>query len=110
MSHFAIACYRPKPGMESKLHDLVRSHFPVLAAQGLVTDRPPYIMQAGDGTVIEVFEWASLEAKNQAHRNEAVGQVWGKMAECADFPPIGDLAESRQPFSSFGAFPMTDDR
>lgn len=57
MSHFVIAAFKPKPGMQHALLAVVEKHWRVLQAQGLVTDRPLYAMQAGDGTIVEVFEW-----------------------------------------------------
>lgn len=103
MSYFSIACYRPKPGKDAMLLQAVREHYPVLKAEGLVTERLPYIMKAVDGSVIEVFEWKSIEAKELAHRNEAVGKLWQMFFACADFPPISELEEAKHPFSSFSA-------
>ena len=56
-------------GREAVLADLVRGHVPALRALGLATDRAPYAMRAADGTLVEVFEWASaaaIEAARQA--------------------------------------------
>ncbi len=101
MSQFAIACYRPKLGKEQQLLELVRDHLPTLRAAELVTERPSYIMRAKDGTVIEVFEWKSVEAKDRAHQSAAVGRIWQQMSECADFPPLSDLEEAHVPFPNF---------
>ena len=48
MSRFVIAAFKPKPGMQQPLLAVVEKHWRVLQAQGLVTDRPRYAMQAGD--------------------------------------------------------------
>jgi len=61
-----IAAYRPKPGKEDGLLELVRSRVPTLRQEGLVSDRAPTIMRAGDGTIIEVSEWKSREAIDAA--------------------------------------------
>ncbi|MEP6634687.1 MAG: hypothetical protein ABJA62_10820 [Luteimonas sp.] len=103
MNRYAIACYRPKPGRENDLLALVREHQPTLRAEGLAGDGPPWVMRAEDGTVIEVFEWRSLEAKDTAHRNPAVQALWGRMTECAEFPPLSALTETQRPFASFEA-------
>ncbi len=66
MSRCVIAAFKPKPGMQHALLAVVEKHWRVLQAQGLVTDRPRYAMQAGDGTIVEVFEWRSAEAIEQA--------------------------------------------
>jgi hypothetical protein len=101
LSHFAIACYRAKPGREEELLAVVREHMPALRAEGLVSDRPPHFMQAKDGTIIEVFEWKSSEAKDIAHRNEAVGKIWARFSACAEFPSLAELDETRHPFANF---------
>jgi hypothetical protein len=106
LSHFAVACYRPKPGREEELLGVVRDHMPALRAEGLVSDRPPYVMQARDGTIIEIFEWKSSEAKDIAHRNEAVGKIWTRFSECADFPSLAELDETRHPFANFLAMEL----
>ena len=45
MGRFVIAAYRPKPGHEDALLRELRDHLPVLRREGLVTDRPPYVMR-----------------------------------------------------------------
>ena len=57
MSIIAIACYRPLPGNGRKLLSAVRKNTPLLLALGLITNRPPILMQSTDGTFLEVFEW-----------------------------------------------------
>ena len=41
-----IVAYRPKPGKETELLELVRNRVPTLLKEGLVTDREPIIMRA----------------------------------------------------------------
>jgi hypothetical protein len=54
-----IVAYKPKPGKEADLLQLTREHVPLLRAEGLATDRPVIACQAKDGTIVEVFEWAT---------------------------------------------------
>jgi hypothetical protein len=96
-----IACYRPKPGREETLLDVVREHYTVLRGQRLVTEQVPFVMRANDGTVVEVFEWRSEEAKKQAHENDAVKEIWDRFTECSDPVGVGELEESERPFPSF---------
>jgi hypothetical protein len=49
-----IVAYKPKPGKESDLLELVRRRVPFLRGEGLVTDRIPTMMRCRDGTIIEV--------------------------------------------------------
>ena len=70
-----IAMYRPKTGKVSELEALVRKHFPVLKEYGLTTNKDPFIGRSSDGTIIEVFEWASLEAAQKAHDHPAIAKI-----------------------------------
>src|SRR2546430_10664841 len=67
MGVFVIAAYRPKKGKERLLRDVLKDHLPILRKERLVTDRPPYLMRAADGTFVEVFEWKSAAAIEAAH-------------------------------------------
>ena len=103
MGRFAIVAYTPKAGKELALLAAVRKHLHVLKTQELVTDKPAYVMRAGDGTIIEVFEWRSAEAVNQAHSNPAVQTLWGEFGAVCDYTPLTKLAETHQMFAEFDA-------
>ena len=96
-----IVAYKPKPGMESNLKVLTLNHHPRLREQDLVTDRLPIIMKSKDGTIIEVFEWKSEDAIQQAHTNKVVGQLWVEFSEVCDYIPIGQLPESSELFANY---------
>ena len=72
----SVACYKPKPGCEEVLLELVRNHLPPLRSEGLVTERPSILMRTADGTIVEIFEWVSQEAIAGAHQNPAVLDLW----------------------------------
>jgi hypothetical protein len=101
MGRTVIVGYKPKPGKEAALNELMKTHLPVLAKEGLVREKESYIMQAGDGTIVEVFEWLSVEAIEKAHTNPAVLELWAKYAEVCDYIPVGNLAEIANLFSGF---------
>src|SRR5438270_11376085 len=61
-----IVAYRPKPGRESELLEIVRNRVPTLREEDLVTDRVPVPMRARAGTIIEVSEWKSQETSEAA--------------------------------------------
>ncbi len=67
LGRIVIAGYRPKTGKREEIRMLCLTHVPMLRSFGLVTDRTPLLKEAQDGTVIEVFEWASNEAMASAH-------------------------------------------
>ena len=101
MGRIVIACYKPKPDKNEALRILMKEHLAILKSQDLVTDRASIIMEAQDGTVIEVFEWKSKEAIEAAHTNSAVQAMWQEYAEVCDYVPITDVAEAHQVFSEF---------
>ena len=101
MGRIVIAAYKPKPGREAELEKLMETHVPTLRSQGLVTEREPIIMRADDGTIVEVFEWLSKEAIEEAHKNATVLDMWQKYAEVSDYVPVSQLSESQQLFSDF---------
>lgn len=81
------------------------THLPRLREQGLVTDRESIMARAGDGTVIEVFEWTSAEAIEEAHSNPALLEMWDEYADVCDYVPISEIAEAADLFSGFQPFP-----
>jgi quinol monooxygenase YgiN len=96
-----IVGYKPKPGKADALRALMRTHVPRLRDEGLATARMPILMEAKDGTVIEVFEWVSAEAINSAHTNPQVLAMWGEYEEVCEYAPVGTVAESSELFSGF---------
>ena len=100
-----IVAYRPKPGNENELVDLVRSRVPTLRKEGLVSDRVPTIMRSRDGTIIEVSEWKSREAIDAAHKNPNVLAMWNKFFALCDCVPLKSLAEAEEMFAGFEPVP-----
>jgi hypothetical protein len=101
MGRIVIACYRPRPGMEQALEALVARHVATLRAIGLATDRPPITMQSGDGTLIEVFEWVSVEAIRAAHTHPVVVAMWEEYEKVCTYVPVAEVPEAADLFSEF---------
>jgi hypothetical protein len=101
MGQFSIACYKPKPGKDAELLEIVKGHVPILRQEGLATARPVHAMRAADGTILEVFEWESLDAIAAAHKNPNVLVMWGRFNEACDIVKLVDLAESKAMFAGF---------
>ena len=100
-----IVAYRPKAGREAELLEIVRSRVPTLRKEGLVTDRVPVMMRAKDGTIIEVSEWKSNEAIEEAHRNPRVLAMWDRFFEACDCVPLNLVPESATMFAGFEPIP-----
>ena len=103
MGRFAMVAYTPKPGQEQQLLAAVRKHVQVLRVEQLVTDKPAYVMRAGDGPIVEIFQWRSAEAIKQAHVNPAVNALWTEFGAACDYTPLAKLAETHQMFAEFDA-------
>jgi len=99
----AVVAYRPKPGKERELLELVRSRVPTLRKEGLVTDRAPTSMRSRDGTIVEVSEWKSREAIDAAHKNPNVLAMWDKFFGVCECVPLKALAEANDMFAGFEA-------
>lgn len=99
MGRIVMVGYRPKPGKSAALKALMKTHVARLRAEGLVTDREPILMEAADGTVVEVFEWKSADAIERAHSSDAVARMWAEYAEVCDYVPVAAIPEAHQLFS-----------
>lgn len=106
MGRFVIVAYKPKPGMKKRLLAAVEKHARVLRARNLISERPVHAMRAKDGTIVEVFEWLSLEAIERAHKDLAVQALWGEFGAACDYIPIGSVAEAQHVFSEFEGLPL----
>ena len=103
MGRFVIVAYTPKPGKDQQLLAAVKKHLKVLQAERLVTEKPAYVMRSGDGTIVEVFEWRSAKAVQEAHGNPAVQALWAEFGAACDYTPLSKLPEAQQMFAEFDA-------
>jgi hypothetical protein len=58
-------------------------------------------MRAKDGTVVEVFEWASGVAVDAAHTNPVVLAMWERFNASCDYVKVSDVAETHDQWASF---------
>jgi hypothetical protein len=100
MGDVVIVAYRPKPGRHDDLVALVRSHVPDLRDWGLATDLPATTMRAGDGTIVEVFEWHD-GAVAKAHEDPRVLAMWRRFGEVCDIVGLRDVSETAELFATF---------
>jgi len=101
MGVYAIAVYRPNKEKEKLLREVLKAHVPILRKERLVTNRPPYLMRAADGTFVEVFEWKSAAAIEAAHQNSAVQAMWARFEEACTYESLVNLSESKEMFANF---------
>jgi hypothetical protein len=101
MGRIVIAAYRPKKGKEEQLLELIHEHMPLLTGEGLVTDRKPVAMRSANGTIIEVFEWRSAKAMEDAHSNPVVQDLWQRFSEVCDYDIPVNVKEFHTLFPEF---------
>src|ERR1700682_548596 len=101
MGLVTIACYRPKAGKGPDLHQLMREHVPTLQRESLASKRTAIIMRAKDGTVVEVFEWASGDAVDAAHSNPVVLAMWERVNAACDYVKGSDVDKTHDRWASF---------
>lgn len=96
-----VVVYKPHPGKERALEQVVSKHYSILSKENLVTTRLPIVMRAGNGSIVEVFEWRSAEAIQAAHTNAQVITLWEEFnAVCTYETPLS-LEEFHNLFSEF---------
>ena len=100
MGDMVIVAYRPKPGADDALLDLVRDHAPFLRRLGLATDRPALIMRGAGGVIVELFEWVEGGVA-RAHAHADILALWGRYASVCDYVPLHALPEAREMFATF---------
>ena len=101
MGIMVIAAYRPRDGKAARLLELMKEHVPILRQQNLVTDRESQAMRAGDGTIVEVFEWKSQASIDAAHTNPEVQKMWERFAEACEYAPLASITECSNMFAMF---------
>jgi len=99
--NMVIALYRPHAGKEEPLIELLRQHLPTLRRLGLATEREALVLRASDGTILEIFEWASPGAVEQAHTHPEVAEVWESFGKLCDLVSLSDLADAGRKFPHF---------
>ncbi len=100
MGDVVLVAYRPKPGCEAALLELLKDHVPHLRRLGLATNRPALALSGRDGIIVEMFEWEA-GAIATAHQQPEILQMWERYAAVCDYVPLNTLAEAADLFAQF---------
>ena len=100
-SEIVIAIYKPHENKEHELKELILKHMPILKTHNLITDRNPILAQSNNGNYIEIFEWKSNDAIEEAHKNPEVQTLWDEMEKVCDFTNLESLEEVKDFFPQF---------
>jgi hypothetical protein len=101
MGSIFVTCYKPRPGCENALLNLVHQHLAPPPAEGLVTDRTPILKRTANGTIVEVLEWVSQDAIAGARRNPVVLDLWKHFEAVCWHETPSNLPELQNMFSHF---------
>jgi len=100
-AQLTFAMYQPKKGKSAQLKKILKDHVPTLRRLELITDNAAHMVESENGTIIEIFEWTGVKAKDTAHKHPEVRAIWGKMMDICSFPPMTKLPESGHAFPNF---------
>jgi hypothetical protein len=96
-----ISTYYVRADALGDFHELLRRHWPTLRDLELVSAEAPQYFAGSPGAdggvpFVEIFEWASPSAAQQAHTHPAVSAIWERMGEMwvtdGAVPPRSHLA------------------
>ena len=100
-----IAAYRARSGQRQSLLDIIKLKRKFMLSAGYYTAREHIIMKSSkDGDLImEVLEWTSQNAIDEAHANPEVLKIWNKMDEiCTEVgSTLDSFPEASSPFPGF---------
>ena len=96
-----FAIYKPHQNKGNELKKLILKHVPILKSNKLITDREPVLVQSKNGIYIEIFEWKSNDAVEEAHKNPEVQKLWDEMEKVCDFTNLESIEEVREYFPQF---------
>jgi quinol monooxygenase YgiN len=101
MGKIVLAAYRPKKGKEASLEELLSAHVPILRSLGLVTEHSAFVGKDASGNYLEVFEWASDAAIEEAHHHPDVQALWKRFETYCEFIPPSTLEGFDKCFPNF---------
>ena len=96
-----FALYKPHQNKENELKNLILKHIPILKSNKLITNREPILVQSKNDIYIEIFEWKSNNAVEEAHENPEVQKLWNEMKKICDFTNLESIEEVRKYFPQF---------
>ena len=100
-SEIVFAIYKPHANKAHELKELISKHVPILKSNNLITDRKPILVQSNNGIYIEIFEWKSNKAFDEAHENLEVQKLWAAMEKVCDFTNLESVEEIKEFFPHF---------
>src|SRR5690554_6377146 len=96
-----VILYRPHYRKEDELLSQLRAVFPMLRLNGFISDTKVIRLQARDGRLLVIFEWASPEAVDLVGEHPEVQEYWMVQDELSTFGKAADLPEFQKTIPVF---------
>lgn len=95
-----VVVYSPRQDREIELRNLLAQHADVLESEGLLGERSPAYFVTPKGMIVEIFDWKSEKAGEDAHSRAAIQTLWNRLGEASEFVSLGQLDIASQLFAS----------
>lgn len=100
-----IAPYRCKKENQEELFEVLRNKRDYFLIAGYVTERLPVTVRSfkDKEIILEIFEWTSEKATEDAHADPKVHEYWGRMSKlCSSIGfRLSEIEESNESFAHF---------
>lgn len=103
MGRIVICVFKPKPGKDAELRQVIADRLPLLRSLGLATEREQITMRARNGEIVDVSEWVDEAAIHRAHETPEVHALWARFEACCEYMRLNTLPEADEMFAGFEA-------
>ncbi|HEY3164973.1 MAG TPA: hypothetical protein VGJ71_11465 [Candidatus Limnocylindrales bacterium] len=100
-SRMSLSAYRPRPGRDDAVLPHLREEVAALRARGHITSRPAPICRTARGEYLVIAEWATQTSVDDAHRDEAILEIWRRKEQLVEYLEPAELDGIDIPFASY---------
>ena len=101
MSRIAIIVLKPNKGCYDRLKTFLKKSISTLQQLGIATHREQIVVESEDGTLIQIFEWASESSQGSAAEHAEVRDLWMEAERLSEFLKPCEVKEFNEKFPSF---------
>ena len=101
MSRVAIMIFRPQKDKLGELIALLKQSHSALLKFGIVTAREQILAMSVEGSVIQILEWTSKQAEEEAAVHDEIRELWMEAERLCEFQKPIEVKEFTQMFPSF---------
>ena len=101
MPRVAIIVLKPQKDKIGELIALLRKSHSTLLKFGIVTAREQILAMSSEGSIIQILEWTSKQAEEEAAVHDEVRELWMEAERLCEFQKPIEVNEFTQMFPSF---------